>query len=93
MLPETQLAPGALELFRARRIALSRGELGWGPLRDRAARPLEFLLGVTTLVLLIVCVNIANLLLARGASRTGEVAIRASIGASRGALVRQLLPC
>jgi putative ABC transport system permease protein len=77
--------------FRARHVTFSPGELGWGPLRERAARPLQLLIGVTALVLLIVCVNIANLLLARGASRTGEVAIRASIGASRGVLVRQLL--
>jgi predicted permease len=86
-----QLQPGVAELFRARKIAFSPGALGWGPLRDRAERPLELLLGVTALVLLIVCVNIANLLLARGAARTGEVAIRAAIGASRGTLVRQLL--
>jgi predicted permease len=58
----------------------------------REGRPaLRLLMAVVATVLIIACVNLAGLLMARGIRRRGELAIRASLGASRGRLVRQLI--
>lgn len=100
---EASLQPAMDALFRATwarlpknpaaapRISLDEGRRGLGLLREQFRNPLLVLGGLVSLLLVIACVNIANLLMARATARQKELAMRISLGCGRSRLMRQFL--
>ena len=88
---QKEMSDKTMEAFKAKTMLLAPGSRGQSSIHKEAKTPIILLFSVTGVVLLIACANIANLLLARGASRSTEMGVRLALGATRRHLMVQLL--
>jgi predicted permease len=79
------------DLFLQRREIVETAAGGYSNLREEYSTALIVLMGMAGMILLIACSNVASLLVARGAARQKEMAVRLAVGAGRGTLIGQLL--
>ncbi|HYK10358.1 MAG TPA: ABC transporter permease [Gemmatimonadales bacterium] len=85
------MSDATMAQFREKKVVVEPGARGQSTMHQSTSGPFLMLFGVTAIVLLIACANIANLLLARGAGRAMEMGLRMALGSSRTRLIAQLL--
>jgi len=85
------LSPAVMARFKSKELTLDDGRRGQSSLHRETRTPLILLFGIALVVLATACANVANLLLARAASRVLEMSVRLSLGGTRARIVAQLL--
>ena len=90
-LAPTNLPAAERSQFLKLHLKIEPGEKGSSSMRTQFAKPLFILLAISSLVLLVTCINLATLMLSRSSSRSHEIAVRIALGARRTRLLRQAL--